>query len=239
MERDVDAIRRKLRALADPDIAAHSLRYFRAEPGGYGAGDRFLGIRVPAVRRVAREHSDASAATAFALLRSPLHEDRLCALLLLVALFERGDTALRRSIYERYLESIRTRINNWDLVDTSAPAIVGGYLADRGKRPLYRLARSRNVWERRVAMLATFAFIKAGAFDDALAIAERLLDDTEDLIHKAAGWMLREVGNRDDAALREFLNSHHGRMPRTMLRYAIEKLGPPERAAYLAVPRAP
>jgi 3-methyladenine DNA glycosylase AlkD len=167
------------------------------------------------------------------LLGSPLHEERLCALLLLVSLFERGEKPVRRTIYERYVKAIRTSVNNWDLVDTSAPFIVGAHLETRSKRPLYRFAKSRNLWERRVAMLATFWLIRRNSFADALAIAEILLGDEHDLIHKASGWMLREVGNRDAAALHGFLTQHCTRMPRTMLRYAIEKLPPARRKAYL------
>ena len=229
----VATIRADLRAVADANIARHSQRFFKTGPGEYGAGDRFLGIRVPVVRRIAREHRDASVATAFALLRSPWHEDRLCALFLLVRLFERGAEPTRRTIYERYLAAIPRHVNNWDLVDTSAPVLVGAYLEGRSTRPLYRLAASPSVWERRVAMLATLWLIRRGAFADALAIAERLLGDEHDLIHKAAGWMLREVGNRDVEALHRFLAVHHARMPRTMLRYAIEKLPPARRKAYL------
>jgi 3-methyladenine DNA glycosylase AlkD len=233
MDLELATIRTELRALANPSIAQHSQRFFKTGPGQYGAGDRFLGIRVPVVRRIAHEHRDASVATAFSLLRSPLHEERLCALLLLVRLFDRSGEALRRAIYERYVEAIRTSVNNWDLVDTSAPFIVGAYLEARSKRPLYRLAKSRDLWERRVAMLATLWLIRRSSFVDALAIAELLLDDEHDLIHKATGWMLREVGKRDAGALRAFLGAHCTRMPRTMLRYAIEKLPPAQRRAYL------
>lgn len=233
MDRDLDAIRALLRAAANPAIAQHSKRFFKTGRGEYGAGDRFLGIRVPVVRRIAHEHRNATVATAFALLRSRLHEERLCALLLLVSQFERGTPMVRRTIYERYLKAIRTSVNNWDLVDSSAPFIVGAYLEERGKRPLYRLAKSKNLWEKRVAMLATHWLIRRGSFADALAIAETLLGDEHDLIHKAAGWMLREVGKRDAAALHGFLAKHCTRMPRTMLRYAIERLPPRQRQAYL------
>jgi 3-methyladenine DNA glycosylase AlkD len=233
MDLALEAIRTELRAAANPAIAQHSKRFFKTGPGEYGAGDRFLGIRVPVVRRIARQHGDATVTTAFSLLRSPLHEERLCALLLLASLFERGAEPIRRAIYDGYVEGIRTSVNNWDLVDTSAPFIVGAYLETRSKRPLYRLAKSQELWERRVAMLATLWVIRRNSFADALAIAELLLDDEHDLIHKAAGWMLREVGKRDAAALHAFLGAHCTRMPRTMLRYAIEKLAPARRRAYL------
>jgi 3-methyladenine DNA glycosylase AlkD len=230
---DVTAIRAQTRALADPGIAAHSMRFFKTGPGQYGAGDRFLGIRVPVLRRIAREHRAATVATAFALLRSPWHEERLLSLLMLTDLFTRAADAAKMRIYAGYVASISRHVNNWDLVDTSAPAIVGCYLATRSRRPLYALARSRNLWERRVAIMATFWLIQQGSFDDALAIAERLLGDAKDLIHKAAGWMLREIGNRDRKTCEGFLRRHHARMPRTMLRYAIEKLPAARRRSYL------
>jgi 3-methyladenine DNA glycosylase AlkD len=227
------AIRRRLHALAEPAVAAHSARFFKTGAGEYGAGDRFLGVRVPVLRKLARECRDATAATAFGLLRSAWHEERLLALLMLVRLFERADEAPRARIYTGYVRAIARHVNNWDLVDTSAPAIVGGYLAEHSRRPLYRLARSRNLWERRVAIMATLTFIRQRSFDDTLALAELLLDDDHDLIHKATGWMLREVGNRDTAILERFLDRRCARMPRTMLRYAIEKLPPRRRRIYL------
>ena len=230
---DLQTIRAQLRALANPVIASHSSRFFKTGPGQYGEGDRFLGIRVPVLRRVAREHWAASVSTAFALLRSPLHEERLLALLLLVAAFERADERGRERIYRDYLRAIRRYVNNWDLVDTSAPYIVGRHLENRGRDALRTLARSSNLWERRVAVLASFWLIRQRDFGDALAIARLLLPDAHDLIHKAVGWMLREIGNRDAAAAARFLNRHHSRMPRTMLRYAIEKLPAAKRRAYL------
>jgi len=231
--KDLAAIRAQLRALANPAIAIHATRFFKSGPGEYGEGDRFLGIRVPVLRRVAREHRAASVSTMFALLRSPLHEERLLALLLLVAAFKRSDERGRERIYRGYLRAIRRYVNNWDLVDTSAPDIVGQFLERRSRAPLHELARSLNLWERRVAILATFWLIRRNDFADTLSIAELLLTDEHDLIHKAAGWMLREVGNRDAAAAAGFLNRHHRHMPRTMLRYAIEKLPAAARRAYL------
>ena len=227
------AIRARLRALADPVIAAHSARFFKSGPGEYGAGDRFLGVRVPDVRRVAREFRAAPLGAALALLRSPLHEERLLALVLLVERFERGDESERARIYAQFRNHTPRYVNNWDLVDTAAYRIVGAYLEARDRGPLYELARSRSIWERRVAIVATFGYIKKGAFDDTLAIARVLLRDRDDLIHKAAGWMLREVGNRDRVELERFLRAHHAAMPRTMLRYAIEKLTKRRRLAYL------
>lgn len=230
---EVAVIRAQLHALANPAIAAHATRFFKSGPGEYGEGDRFLGVRVPVLRRVAREHRAAKIPTMFALLRSPLHEERLLALLLLVAAFKHSDERYRERIYRGYVRAIRRYVNNWDLVDTSAPDIVGQSLEHRPRAPLYELARSRNLWERRVAILATFWFIRRSDFADTLAIAKLLLADEHDLIHKAVGWMLREVGKRDAVAAARFLNRHHRRMPRTMLRYAIEKLPPVQRRAYL------
>jgi 3-methyladenine DNA glycosylase AlkD len=227
------AIRARLRAVADPEIAAHSVRFFKSGVGEYGAGDRFLGVRVPEVRRVAREFRAAPLRAALALLCSRLHEERLLALVLLVERFERGDERERAEIYARYREHTPRYVNNWDLVDTSAAPIVGAYLEARDRGPLYELARSVSLWERRVAIIATFGYIKKGSFDDTLALSRILLGDREDLIHKAAGWMLREVGNRDRLVLERFLGEHCAAMPRTMLRYAIEKLPGRRRLAYL------
>ena len=227
------AIRARLRALADPEIAAHSARFFKSGVGEYGAGDRFLGIRVPAVRRVAREFRAAPLRAALPLLRSPLHEERLLALVMLVERFERGEDGDRARIYAQFRKHTPRYVNNWDLVDSAAYQIVGAYLEPRDRGPLYELARSPSLWERRVAIVATFGYIRKRDFTDTLAIAKLLLADREDLIHKAVGWMLREVGNRDRTELERFLRKHHATMPRTMLRYAIEKLPVRRRTAYL------
>jgi 3-methyladenine DNA glycosylase AlkD len=230
---DAASIRQRLRSLANPAIAARSARFFKTAPGEYGAGDRFIGIRVPVLRLLAREYHGTSVATALALLRSPIHEQRLLALLLLVAGARKADERGRERIYNGFRRAIRRFVNNWDLVDTSAPDIVGRHLEHRSRAPLYEMARSRSLWERRVAILATFWFIKRGDFVDALAIAELLLTDEQDLIHKAVGWMLREIGKRDRAALARFLDRHCDAMPRMMLRYAIEKLPASQRRAFL------
>ncbi len=227
------AIRARLRGLANRTIAAHSAHFFKSRPGEYGAGDRFLGVRVPDLRRVAREFRAAPLGVALALLRSPLHEERLLALVLLVERFERGDESERARIYAQFRKHTPRYVNNWDLVDSAAYQIVGAYLEPRDRGPLYELARSPSLWERRVAIVATFGYIKKAAFDDTLALSTILLGDREDLIHKAAGWMLREVGNRDRAVLERFLREHYAAMPRTMLRYAIEKLPERRRLAHL------
>jgi 3-methyladenine DNA glycosylase AlkD len=231
----VATVRARLRSLADARIAESSQSFFKTGRGDYGFGDRFLGIRVPALRKVAREFRSAPLTVAWALLRSPFHEERLVALLMLVDRYSRGTAAEQQRIYERYLEHVPEHVNNWDLVDSSAPYIVGAHLAQRDRGVLYDLARSPHLWSRRVAILATLALIKRGSFDDTLALAKIVLDDRDDLIHKAAGWMLREVGNRDRAAAEAFLRRYCHRMPRTMLRYAIEKYPEPVRRAYLAV----
>ena len=226
-------IRTELAALGDPDIAAHSSRYFQTGPGQYGEGDRFRGIRVPMLRKLARKHRDITVAQAERLLHSPHHEDRLLALFILVRQFQQGDAARRERICRDYLANTG-HINNWDLVDASAARIVGAFLSDRDHDPLDALARSELIWERRIAIMATGHFIGRGQFDDTLRLAEALLHDPQDLIHKAVGWMLREVGNRDREAEETFLQRHYQAMPRTMLRYAIERFPEERRRAYLA-----
>ncbi|MEJ2589846.1 MAG: DNA alkylation repair protein, partial [Candidatus Thiodiazotropha sp.] len=190
------------------------------------------GIRVPVLRAQTKRFQGLPLTAIRQLLDSPLHEERLCALLLLVRQFEAGDAPARTAIYRLYLEK-SDRINNWDLVDSSAPQIVGAYLSQRKRSPLYRLAVSQSLWERRIAIMSTFHFIRQGDFDDTLALSDLLLDDPHELIHKAVGWMLREVGNRDGAREREFLKPRYRRMPRTLLRYAIEKFPERERQRYL------
>lgn len=207
-------------------------RYFRTGPGEYGEGDRFLGIRIPALRALVREYRGVAPDEAAALLRSPWHEARLLALLLLVDAYARGDAETREGIYRLYLRSTRY-IDNWDLVDSSAPQIVGAHLEGRDRSVLDRLARSGSLWERRIAILATQHFIRRGEFGPTLHVAEMLVDDRHDLIHKAVGWMLREVANRDRETAETFLRRHHATMPRTMLRYAIEKFPPDLRQRYL------
>ena len=230
-------LRLRLRRLASPSDAKFLQRYFKTAPGEYGAGDRFIGVRVPVLRRLAREFRALPLTEITALLRSPIHEERLLALLMLVNAGRRADETGRAAIFDLYLANLN-RINNWDLVDSSAPPIVGRHLAQRSRKILFRLARSKNVWHRRVAVLAAFYFIRQGDFADALRLAERLRDDEHDLIHKAVGWMLREIGKRDAAVLGRFLDAHAARMPRTMLRYAIEKLSERARRRYLRAGKA-
>ncbi|NKB89341.1 MAG: DNA alkylation repair protein [Acidobacteria bacterium] len=225
-------IREQLADLGDPAIAEHSARFFKTGPGEYGEGDRFRGIRVPVLRGLAKRQASAPLRTVMALLKSRCHEDRLAAVLILVLQYQRGDAQHRTRIYDAYLANTE-HINNWDLVDSSAHKIVGPHLQDRDRAPLYSLVESTSLWERRIAMMSTLHFIKQDDFDDALAIAELLLHDTEDLIHKIVGWMLREVGNRDIRVEEDFLRGRYQDMPRTMLRYAIEKFPEPRRRAYI------
>jgi len=225
-------VRGLLRESASPEKAAFLPRFFKTGAGEYGDGDRFYGVVVPVCRRIAGAARDLGESDLEELLSSPMHEERTVALLVMADRFERGDENERSRVYRLYRRKL-ARVNNWDLVDGSAPTIVGGYFEGRDRSQLYRWARSKKLWERRIAMLATYRYIKKGDFKDALAIAQILRDDEEDLIHKAVGWMLREIGNRDREAEERFLRSHHRRMPRTMLRYAIEKFPERLRKAYL------
>lgn len=225
-------LQRTLRQLGDPAIAVHSRRFFRTGPGEYGEGDQFLGIRVPVLRALLPRYRQMPLAAVCEVLRSPWHEERLLALLLLVARFARGNGGERQAIFTAYLAHTAW-INNWDLVDSSAPQIVGAHLADKDRGLLRTLAGSPSLWERRIAILATFHFIKQGEFGDCLTVAGLLVGDRHDLIHKAVGWMLREVGKRDRPAAERFLRQHCRTMPRTMLRYAIEKFPEPLRMEYL------
>ena len=227
-----DAIRSRLEALSDGATAAILQRFFKTGPGEYGEGDRFRGIRVPILRKLCREFPQAGLTEALDLLGSPWHEDRLLALLLLVDRYRKADEAGRDAIYESYC-SHTSRINNWDLVDLSAPQIVGRHLFDLDRSPLYRFVVSGSLWDRRIAILSTFHFIRNNEFGDTLAIAELLIDDPEELIHKATGWMLREVGKRDFRAEDDFLQKHYRRLPRTTLRYAIERYPEQLRQKYL------
>ncbi|HST61819.1 MAG TPA: DNA alkylation repair protein [Longimicrobium sp.] len=222
----------RLHELGDPAHAAFVQGYFRTGPGEYGEGDRFLGIRVPVLRKFVREYRGIALDDTAELLRSPWHEARLLAVLLLADAYARGTAQAREAIYRLYLGHT-AYVNNWDLVDTSAPHIVGAHLEAGDRSVLEELARSESLWERRIAIMATQHFIRRGDFGTTLRIAEMLVEDGHDLIHKAVGWMLREVGNRDRAAEEAFLRRHHRRMPRTMLRYAIEKFPPELRQAYL------
>jgi len=228
----IAAIQGELDSLADASRAATLQRFFKTGPGEYGAGDRFRGIRVPILRGLARKYQDLSLAEAPRLLQSTFHEDRLLTLLILIRHYYRGGQDVRDKIHRFYLEHTRL-VNSWDLVDASAPHLLGHYLEGRPKDTLTRLAASGNLWERRMAIIATFHFIKQNDFEETLRIARVLLGDPEDLIHKAVGWMLREVEKRETLAAEAFLRTHYRNMPRTMLRYAIERLPEARRQAYL------
>jgi 3-methyladenine DNA glycosylase AlkD len=223
---------KRLKKIGNPETAAHSQRFFKTGKGEYAEGDKFLGIRVPELRKCAREYRGITIDDTLELLSSPLHEVRLLALFMLVAKYASGNDDEKEEIYQSYLIHVK-HINNWDLVDCSAEHIVGAHLFNADKSPIYRLAGSMSLWERRISVMSTFHFIKRDHFYDTLAIAELLIRDREDLIHKAVGWMLRETGKRNLKTEEKFLNKFYRKMPRTMLRYAIEKLPEDERQAYL------
>ena len=231
------AILLRLRAIANPRDAEVLQRFFKTGPSEYGEGDVFLGIRAPRMKQIVREFRDKVPQSEIEkLLNSELHEARVFALSVLVEKFQRDEKS-RKEIFNFYL-SHTARINNWDLVDLSAAQIVGGWLFTRSRAPLYALAKSKSLWERRIAVIATFHFIRQNDFADTLKLAELLLRDKHDLMHKACGWMLREVGKRDVKTLEAFLDAHAAKMPRTMLRYAIEKFSEPRRQHYLKLRRA-
>jgi 3-methyladenine DNA glycosylase AlkD len=221
-----------MKALGSAERAAANLRFFKTGPGQYGQGDRFLGLDLPTLRKLARDYQALPLGTLRGLLKSPWHETRLLALVILVKQYRQGDAPHRRAIHGLYVDNTRY-INSWDLVDASAEHIIGPHRASNRRALLTRLAKSDSVWERRIAMLATFCDIKAGRFADALRIAGLLLDDEHDLIHKAVGWMLREIGKRDLRVEQAFLRAHVGRIPRTTLRYAIERFPEKVRRRYL------
>ena len=222
----LEAIKIDLKKAGNAKRAQHSLSFFKTGPGEYGEGDKFLGVTMPAIRVVVRKYWDnISVAQVSKLLSSIWHEERMAGLLILIEKFGRATAPEKAKIYHLYLKNIKGSINNWDLVDLTAPRIVGMYLIDKSRLPLYKLAVSKNLWERRVAILSTFCYIYSSDGSDALKISALLLKDRHDLIHKAVGWMLREVGKRcDTRKLEDFLAKHAPEMPRTMLRYAIEKL---------------
>lgn len=228
-----------LRKVARPDRVASTEQFFKAYPGGYSEGDRFLCCSVPATRLVAKEFYALPLSELDKLISSKWHDDRLLALIILVRQYQKGNDAERKAVYDFYLKHL-AHVNNWDLVDTSAYGIIGEHLRDRPRDILVKLAHSDNLWERRVSMVSTLQFLKNGDPTTTLVIAEILLCDPHDLIQKAVGWMLREMGKRvDRAVLLEFLDQHACDMPRTMLRYSIEHLPPQTRAHYLALKPRP
>lgn len=227
-----EAARARVREAGSAENARVLQGYFKTGPGEYGEGDVFVGVRLPVLRKLAREFDTLPLDQAAELLRSEVHEERLLALLVLVRIYQKAKAETRRAVFDLYLAHTRF-INNWDLVDSSAEHIIGAHLAEGDRSLLDRLASSKLLWERRIAILSTFHFIRRGQFDDTLRVSEILLSDRHDLIHKAVGWMLREVGRRDQAAEEAFLRRHHAAMPRTMLRYAIERFPEPLRQRYL------
>jgi 3-methyladenine DNA glycosylase AlkD len=224
--------KKKLMSLASRELATSSARFFKTGPGQYGEGDIFIGVKVPTLRKLAGDLRKLPLEEVEILLQSPIHEERLLALLILVLVVTKADPAQKKAIFDLYLSNTRF-VNNWDLVDSSAPALVGSYLMDKGRKPLVVLAKSESLWERRIAIVATQHFIRNEEYDDTLKIGRMLLADKEDLIHKATGWMLREVGKKHEPTLVDFLEEHGTNMPRTMLRYAIERFSPEKRQYFL------
>jgi len=232
MNKRIATIQNKLRRAGNKGIAQHSQRFFKTGIGEYGEGDIFLGIRVPVLRKMARQYRGIAIDEVSQLLKSQFHEERLLAVFMLVDIFKSASKKEKKKIYALYLDSTKF-INNWDLVDCSADHIVGAYLREADKTPLYNFAKSSSLWKRRVSIISTFHFIKHNQFTDTLKIAKMLLHDEEDLIHKAVGWMLREIGKRDSDVEEKFLKKHYKSMPRTMLWYAIEKFPEEKRKRYL------
>jgi len=228
----VVSLKKTLRTFADPKKAEVLKGFFKTGKGYYGEGDIFIGVTVPHTRSVAKEYRKLSLAEVKKVLYSKIHEERLCAVLMLVDKFQKADVHEKKEIFNFYIKHIK-QINNWDLVDLSAPKIVGEYLLDKPKGILYKFARSHNLWEKRVSIISTFTFIRNDQYKDTLKIAEILMNDTHDLIHKAVGWMLRELGKRSVGTEKIFLKKFKTKMPRTMLRYAIERFPEKERKMYL------
>jgi len=230
-----DLVKKELNSYINPEKAAFLPKFFQAYPGGYGEGDRFIGVVVPDQRKVARKYCRAISLTELEeLIQSEVHEHRLTAVFILVLQYEKSGTeADKKALVDFYLSNI-SFINNWDLVDSSAYKILGDFLFDRDRSLLYRLAASGNLWQQRTAIIATYYFIKQNFYDDTLKISDLLLSHEHDLIHKAVGWMLREVGNKDFEVEYNYLKNRYRQMPRTMLRYAIEKFEPGLRKKFLA-----
>jgi 3-methyladenine DNA glycosylase AlkD len=228
----INDIRKELQGMASPEKAKVLQRFFKTGPGQYGEGDIFLGITVPESRKIAKKYSNIGLEEVKMLLGSPLHEERMVALLILVQKYKDAADNGKAEVVRFYLDNLK-RVNNWDLVDLSAPSILGSFLMENDRSLLYRLARSGSVWERRIAIVSTLQFIRNGKFGDTLKIVQMLLNDDHDLMHKAAGWMLREVGKRDASVEEAFLEKNCRNMPRTMLRYAIERFPEKKRMRYM------
>ncbi len=229
----IQQIKKTLRSMGNATIAAHSQHFFKTGKGEYGEGDKFLGVRVPELRKLAKQYyTSTSLEDVQKILSSPFHEERLYALLLLIYSFSKANEKEKTQIYNTYLSNTQY-INSWDLVDLSSHHIIGAYLENKTKHILYQLSQSRSIWERRISIIATFQFIKKNQFNDTLSIAKQLINDKEDLIHKAVGWMLREIGKRNINIEKKFLKAYYKDMPRIMLRYAIEHFPKKERVFFL------
>lgn len=228
MKQLTKTITNKLQALSDAEKREIFPKFFKAGKGEYGEGDRFLGVTVPNIRAIAKLHKDISIEEIRELLQSEWHEVRLCALIIMVEKSKKKDEALRKELFNLYLSQTK-RINNWDLVDLSCRFIIGEYLLDKSRDILYQLAQSSLLWDNRIAIVSTYAFIRKGQLEDTYALSDLMMQHPHDLMHKAIGWMLREAGKRDSERLYDYVMSHRADMPRTMLRYAIEKFSPKER----------
>ena len=230
-------VKRELDKHESPEDAVFLQRFFKTGKGQYGAGDIFIGLRVPLTRKISKQFKDLSLDEIEKLLESPVHEHRLSALIIMTEQCKKASLEHRKALYNLYLK--RTdRINNWDLVDVSCRDVVGGYLLNKPRDALYKLAKSKNIWERRIAMVATWQFIREGQLEDTFKVSAILRDDSHDLIQKAVGWMLREAGKKDVAALKDFLDNNAKVMPRTELRYAVERLSPHDKEYYMGMKAA-
>ncbi len=232
LKTNLTQLKKELKELSDPKQAEILQRFFKTGKGEYGEGDIFLGIKVPVQREVANKFGELFLEDIEKLLNSKIHEHRMTALFILIRQYKKGSESEKNKVFNFYLKNTKN-INNWDLVDISAPKVVGDYLLNKPRNILYKLAKSDNLWERRIAIISTFTFIRNNKFRDTLKIAEILLNDKHDLIHKAVGWMLREVGKRDQKTEEEFLQKYYLKMPRVMLRYAIERFEERKRKFYL------
>lgn len=232
MKNRILELRKEIKSLASAEVAKTMQWFFKTGKGEYGEGDIFAGLKVPTQRKLARKFMDLSFTELKQLLNSAIHEERLISLFILVEKYEKGDEKSKDKIFSFYLKN-RKGINNWDLVDLSAPKIVGNQLLEKDKNILFKFAVSENLWDRRIAVLSTYEFIRNKKYDPTLKIVKMLLKDDHDLIHKAVGWMLREIGKRDLMVEEKFLKTHYKKMPRTMLRYAIEKFSETKRKKYL------
>ena len=229
MKQLTKTITNELQALSDAEKREIFPKFFKAGKGEYGEGDRFLGVTVPNIRAIAKLHKDISIEEIRDLIQSEWHEVRLCALIIMVEKSKKKDEVLRKELFNLYLSQTE-RINNWDLVDLSCRFIIGEYLLDKSRDILYQLAQSPLLWDNRIAIVSTYAFIRKGQLEDTYALSDLMMQHPHDLMHKAIGWMLREAGKRDSERLYDYVMSHRADMPRTMLRYAIEKFSPKERA---------